>query len=475
MLRSLCCASLVLTIVLSICLLPQTVSARRCPVEEPETLLSLYQNSDSIYVAAFDKTTEGEIVESTEDYSVQRITKHFTISSTLKGENRKFVAINDQIYAYKTVAAEPEPAESGETTEPTSDAMPHDADIEEEEDGSAEELESGDTVLLFLRENGESEEGRPELTDGNDGIKKLSLEKMGVYEARINELNSIFAEKQVSGAKLLDWLIRCAVDPATRWEGTFELLQSVQAQEWRDQEAERRRERLASGLPVEEEAAVEEEDASEEEEPARKNFDTSVFARMIDAQQKQTLADLLLDPPGEDAKKGRVEVAGDRELVELVKRWGDPRLMGFLLDKLRVGSDDPELNSVRMSIVAEVLADSEATGIAERFAENAYYSDEDPVEDRPQSEIVGEEEVVIQKIEPEASPESEPEDEESVGRPDDAGTDTQKGKPVPKQTYKELRAAILQAFLARCDQVIAEKEKEKAEIERNNAGRSDNR
>ena len=86
MLRSLFCAAAIFVLVLSVCLLPQSASARRCPVDEPETLLSLYQNSDAIYIASFDKSTDGEVIETTADYTSLKIVKfHYFVT---EGERR---------------------------------------------------------------------------------------------------------------------------------------------------------------------------------------------------------------------------------------------------------------------------------------------------------------------------------------------------------------------------------------------------
>ena len=226
MLRSLFSAAAIFFLLFTSFFTLSQVSARsRCPVKMPETLLSLYQNSDAIYIAGFDKKVDVNVLATTPDYSSVNIKKHFSISSTLKGESRKFVVIDETEYRYPKAA---------ETPSDTAAELPAETPDEEEmEDPEASiELKPGDTLLLFVK-NGEESEA-PALTDYRDGTKKLSMEHIGVYESRIKELNSIFSEKKVSDAKLIEWLIRCAEDPVTRWEGTFELLQSVQALEWQE-------------------------------------------------------------------------------------------------------------------------------------------------------------------------------------------------------------------------------------------------
>ena len=458
MLKSLFCAAVIFVFVLSLCLLPQAATARRCPVKEPETLLSLYQNSDGIYVATFDKTTEGEVVESNDDYSVREIHKHFTISSTLKGESRKFFVLDDREYTYKSAVPEPE-VESAE--EPEATDSEDEPEAAEEEDTN--ELKSGDSLLLFIR-NGNEEEG-PALTDYRDGIKRLPMEKIAVYEERIRDLNSIFGSKKVSGTQLLDWLIRCAGEPITRWEGTYELLRSVQNEEWRQKAVERRRESAENGASAEGES--EESVVSAREEPEQlqlKNFDTRLFAKMLDINHKQTLANILLNHRGGAADgEGREPVRGDRELIELVKRWGDPRFLGFLIDKLRAGSDDAGTNADTMSIVAEILGDEKAAALAEKYRMNAYEDDDEVVEPE-ESEEVEAEETTSRDREEEGTLKAETAPA-PVEREDPVNTvKSEAGHAAPevrRQTHKELRTELMQKFLTRCDEAIARKDGDK--------------
>ncbi len=463
MLRFLFSAGAVFILVLSMCLLPQTASARRCGMKMPETLLALYQNSDAIYIGTYDKTLDGEVVEDTADYSAVAIHKHFTITSTLKGVNRKFFVLDDRDYRYKNVAPEPEAAVSEDGAENSAVEEEVVYTGEEEEDFSTP-LESGDNVLLFLR-NGD--EGTPVLTDYVDGIKKLPAESIAVYEARIKDLSSIFAAKKVSEARILDWLIRCAEDPATRWEGTYELLQGVRIQNAQEQAAERRKERQAKGLPPEEEA-VEEEIGEPDEAESRpsKNVDVSKFVKMLDTNHKQTLANILLNPKYEktQANGKSKEIAGDRELIELVSFWGDPRLLGFLLDKLRAGSDDPEYAAGTMATIAEILGDDEAESIASKYSSNAYEEGDAVVEEEDSDEE--ETGQIAAPVDVDESPVPEDSELPAEGIPAEA-PDKKSPAGVPavddkilakKQTYKELRTELMQKFLARCETVIAEQD-----------------
>ncbi len=450
MLKRIVCAAAVLTLLISVCLLPQSAAAKRCPVKAPETLLSLYQNSGAIHIATFDKIVDGEPIEETEDYSAIEISKNFTISSTLKGKSEKFFSVEDRDYRYKNTVAEPDAL------------VPDEEDIDADEDAN---LKSGDTVLLFVRKDDENPK-KFVLTDFRDGIKKLSPEKISIYEARIKELNSIFGAKKVDEMRLLEWLIKCADDPVTRWEGTYELLQSVQEMDWRAEAAERRRKRMAEGLPVEEEPL--EEQAAEGEnnsdtvamtgdEAETKNFDTSRFAKLLDAGHKQTLANILLNGI---SSNGQVEekqkyISGNRELIELVKRWGDPRLIGFLIDNLRAGGDQPGTIVETMEMIGNILDDAGVRKIGERYAEIAYEND-DEIADR--EDAGPDEKQTEQTVENNETSVDGPAEGESKGDSADTPKDIDDVK-VKSKTYKDLRSELLQRFIDRCGKVINQQER----------------
>ncbi len=442
MLRFFVSTTTVFSLLFSICLLPQTASARRCGEKDPETLLSLYQDSDGIYTGTFEKTVEGGILEATEDYKTVEIKHHFTISSALKGEARKFLVIDDREFRYdEQVPTEPEPGHDEES-------------FEDEYAVGVRSLKDGDTVLLFIRNNKEG--STVELADYADGVKKLSVAEMQAYTDRINELNSIFGQKEVNAAHLLEWVIRTTADPITRWEGAYELLQSVRLQMYQDQIEKETNERGENG-PSEEEMANEgyEMDGEEGEDLRRPRFDTSVFPKMLSPNQKEELANILLQPKesneaetDEDKPK---RINGDRELIELVATWKDPRLAGFLLQQLRAGSADAEWTSATMTVIAEVMDDGESKKIASRYADYQWYADDEEFEDMG----------AVEEAEPVTGETGETSDEpEMPARPEresDDSADSREKPEVKKLTYAEFRSGLVEKFIARCDMVIAER------------------
>ncbi|MEJ7847307.1 MAG: hypothetical protein WKF92_04365 [Pyrinomonadaceae bacterium] len=394
----------------------------------PETLLALYQNSDAIHIARFDKAEDGEISEQTDDYTAISIKKHFSISSTLKGDSRKFFVLDQVDYRYKST----------------------DKSEEMEDPDEIVKLNAGDTLLLFLKK-GEDEEGL-QLTDYRDGTKKLSAADIGVYEARIKELNAIFRAEKVDEFEIVRWLIRCAEDKVTRWEGTFEMLQSVQSSEWKEKEVERRDEMLKRG------EALDPEEAAEPDKPGVFVTGTTIFAKILEANQKQALSNLLLDRPLPNKDEAvKTEIAGDAELIELVQRWGDARLPAYLLDQLRAGLTEPYVVSQLMNSIAGILGDGKLSKFAEKYGEISYEdaSAEVPEAAQPEGVPSGVEKVIsVDEL-----PAAEPENAETLIVSEKEAVD-EETVAAKKTTYKELRQEILAKFLERSVETMAKKQQE---------------
>src|SRR5215218_10184727 len=92
-----------------------TLAARgRCPVKDPETLLSLYRSSDAIFLTHFDHTEYGEVKTRGEHYQYVTIKKYFTVSTTLKGESQPGYILEDEEYR-PAMTEEPEAVDESES------------------------------------------------------------------------------------------------------------------------------------------------------------------------------------------------------------------------------------------------------------------------------------------------------------------------------------------------------------------------
>lgn len=225
-------------------MLSRSAAVTACPVREPETLLSLYRDSDAIFIGRYNGSEEGAEIRDDDTHTAVEIKKHFDISSTLKRKALKTVTLTDSDFRYKDRKA------GFETTEEVQQAqIVPETTLEELEEEMSNTMKPGDNVLLFLRIDEESKHF--ELTDYRDGMKNLPSEDMDVYETRIKELGSIFAAEKPDPEMIIDWLVRCAEEPATRWEGTYELQQSFNALEYKTQRDAERNEKIANDEKVE--------------------------------------------------------------------------------------------------------------------------------------------------------------------------------------------------------------------------------
>jgi hypothetical protein len=313
-------------------------SARSHTFKAPQTLLSLYRDSDTILIGRFDKTVENSAVSETSDHSVIAVNEYFDITSSLKGENIKIFVLQDSRYKFHSA--------SDARAATVSDS--EDFDIADSDDG----LRSGDTVLLFLRKKGTN--GGFELTDRSEGVKKLSDEDLAVYQRRISELNSIFDSPNADENEIVQWLVRCAAEPATRWEGAFELLQSSERLAWQKKQTP---------------ACIGTLCQTDNDLAKTSQSDTATLARSLTDDQRNELLDILFSTGNQqtDTKGQKMFVRGDRELLELAGQWGDNRLATFLIDRLNNRSTDAYENAQVIAMIAKTFKDPQIADLIAKY------------------------------------------------------------------------------------------------------------
>lgn len=437
-------------------LLLATQAVRACPDEEPETLLSLYKKSDAIHRARFTGEEEAAPKPEGEGYSVAEISRHFDVFATHKGKSVDKVTVYDQRYIYDDQPVEPAVLETNETVIPESQNVPveeEQAEPEHEEGEIGEEgladLKPGDEVLLFLRK---SEEGdRLELTDFLGGAKKLDREDMAVYEARVKDLNTIFASKKPSAEKIVDWLVKCAEEKATRWEGTYELQRSFDALDYKKaREAE------------EKDAAKDSPDETEDPEVVEEDENLHEYAEAMTESHQNALTDLFiaLSPSEKPAKKGEI-MLGNLELMNLVTRWADKRVAPVLAEKIRSGAYDNWETLQMMNSIAKILGDKKLEKLAAEFEENAYQDENEklPTAAAPESKASDKMKPEIARAE-KAGPDGAEKTDDRMTLPENAAATSAAQDPKVENkpaTFGELRTDITARFLARTDKLILKK------------------
>jgi hypothetical protein len=188
---------------------------------------------------------------------------------------------------------------------------------------------AGERVLAFLQRSGD---GQYYQTVGSHwGAKNLSHHVLEAYVARLQELHATEnSESSVRESKLLDWLVRCAEDPATRWEGAYEL------------------------SPPECYGPMEQTN----------------FASQLSAGQKKRLAFALY--------RSAVIDNGEMCLVRLLELGGDPQLAPFVLVYLKGFKDDPSNGTIPrlMTVVAKKARSNEALELAGRYLKHICIADQ---------------------------------------------------------------------------------------------------
>jgi len=325
---------LILTAVTATLCLTGVASARSNPAVMPQTLLSLYKQSDVILIGRFDRSDEETIAEK-RDHSVVKVQKYFDITSSLKGENIKLFVLENSFYRFHAPV-------DGETTADADRSNFEDLGIADSDDG----VRSGDSVLLFLRKK-DSGEGY-ELTDRSDSIKKLPDADLAVYAKRIGELNYIFDGPNIDQTEVVEWLIRCAEEPATRWEGAFELLQSSERLAWQQKQSPD-----CIGTFCQNDSDL---------KNSGRASDSADLARSLTNYQRGQLLDIMFSNSGQKRL-----VRGDQELLQLAAQWGDTRLACYLIDRLRDGSKDVYENAQVVTMIAKTFKDPEIARLVEKY------------------------------------------------------------------------------------------------------------
>lgn len=392
--------------VVSILTAPLSVEARRCGEEPPKTLLALYRESAEIHIAKLDREIETGIIEEGESYRVFGIQRQFSISTTLKGETRKFIAIDDQEYRY--TGQEPEPVEEGP-------------------DEHAVGTKVGDTVMLFVKPS-EDDKTKLVLSHYRDAEKKLEAEQMSAYEKMIGSLNSLHANGAPTDDAIVGWLMSVARDPQTRWEGVSELLTSFEYGEYRQERLSYLKEQKAKPEGLEDWEAEELKELTDD----TRDYGNARLATRLTAAQKEELLSLALEiepkPADGDGKYPQLS-EGDRVLMDLVARWGDSRLVAKMAESLRSGVE-PYQASMMMEKIVRILDDAEARKIAERYS-GVFYMDTD---ETITAERAGEMELTA---------------EESGIFPNPENTN-----PAAVKTFGQLQNELIGRFVSRVDVVL---------------------
>lgn len=260
----------------------------------------------------------------------------------------------------------------------------------------------GDTVLLFLVKKDEGEGYFP--YNFSDGVKRLADDALKIYTQRIDEFVQIIESENPKVEDIIDWLIRCVEEPATRWEGTNELLPGkidyISEEKEDDQEIETDEEETSDEIninAVEISDEVKIDEAKSEEAVEESDRDINEIVLHLTPGQRERLENVLFN-----IKELNYV---DLELASFVSNWALSRVVEFLIPHLsmttkKAEKEDTEVKKetiefMRQAImltIAYALEDEKLKGLAKKYNDEEFFNSEsDDTGDEHKEEALREE------------------------------------------------------------------------------------
>jgi hypothetical protein len=305
-----------------------------CPYVPPKSLLTLYKTSDLIVVA---RASSPMVVKKEEDYTQIKIP--LQITDTLKGESESTIFIFDDVWGKDRPSL----------------------------------LTQGKPILAFLKKS-DKENNLYKGVDGRSSIDPLSEEEIVIYKSRISELANVLNEEHLDKAKLIDWIIRCIEEKATRWHGAYMLVNSFNA----------------FNIKQEEESKLNQEPNLKTITELAANIKISWIERQNSEYSEERNLELFENLTDED--KGRVikvffeskEMdSGKQLLFDLIKQWDKQRLFPYLLSSIKlhyISEENMYSNYQLMQFISEALDNEELKDIVEKY-NDIYYEKIQPLDE----------------------------------------------------------------------------------------------
>lgn len=416
---------------------PSIETTKACP-PPPSALRELIMNSDRIVVATVSGSTVAKIERENESGKAVMLRIALNVSDTLKGSSVEplvhvhrygFISYTDGQGAIQVLQGQ---------------------------------FEIGKKLLLFLRKSNENGQEGYFLTDYSQGMKDLSDDELNVYVKRINEFVEIMKDKQPDKNKIVEWLVRCAEEPATRWEGAYDLSRNFSLMRYEEAEKAQNKDKKSNEESNEE--AEEEEEQVETTDEVATNVEDVTYVQVDELRienQNFAIYDSELPKLLTDAQKERLANAlfsteklsdGDHALISLVKNWQGKKVAAFLLPRLRqLAVEDSGTASYFMELIADIIEDKELTKLAEMYSGIAY-SDDDEIIDMNELASDSQEDQSMVVLQGEEIEETEEASETDVPL-------TEEQKPEEQKTgftAAQVKSNLLERFINLCESLLAQ-------------------
>lgn len=421
-------AGVVTVLLISFFSLPNNLSAKtkRCPIELPKPLLSLYLQSEYVVIAdiANEKFSKVKNEDSDEESYYFDVERTLDVVKTFKGSKLNKISFSKNEYR--------PPYKQNDGTEEVDEVYlveGYRMNIR---------LEKGKRYLFFFNKD---EESGFYQADYRSGAREVTAENFSVLEKRLDELGKIVAAKKDQISKLTEWLVKLTEDTQTRWDGAMTLSRSF------------------SGLGSE---VVEGEAEDQMDFNLGENFNeySPAIAKQLTESQKGRLTDIFVESLNQHFFGSGENPPYDYTLAQLVGNWDRTKLAIYGFGILQsIDRSNVEKTSQVMNFIADMASDSKLYDIYYEYTESIRPTNEAEFVDEPaqvdtnaETEAI-ETEVITEKI-------SEP--NEAVEVP---------VSETEKVTSEQLREQIMQKFFERYQQLLArnfesepETEKDFAEI-----------
>lgn len=355
--------------------------------EPPLPLRGMYLESDLIVVGKIGKP--GKWIagknEAASDYLIFNRSYPISVEKTLKGDAHGKLSVWEENYHYLG-----EGENGAKVTEPNGTEF-------------VSELGKDSGRRLFFLKKGE--DGHYAEIYSNRYEFSPQGKDLDVYIARIGELNDMYKNGATpSKETIVEWLVSMAENSVTRFEGAYELRESVYDLKWKlEQEAEEAAKAKEHAHSVKEEMAKNEvviavdetaETSGEgEDHESYPVYGEADFAKLLTQGQKDRLvkafftAKFNYEPKkykdAEDPNETYVEALneGDRHLAETVIQFGDRRVINRLMAEVpSLVKHQPYMAADFINEIAGVLRNERLKTLAEKFSDVAYGGENEMIE-----------------------------------------------------------------------------------------------
>lgn len=314
-------------------------SARAC-MEEPQTLLTLYLNSDVIILADYESAKILQKEDVTEYGYWLELQSTLNVVRILKGQ-KDLEKVSFIKHEYR----------STEATTAESDELSDSYDSDYDNYVNIEDIKPGDRYLFFLTKDEEGGENYV-LTDYMSGVKDASG-KLDVYEKSINELKSISESKENQTEKLAEWLVKSIEEPITRQDGISDLAESFYSMDYTEEE----------NSEVPDEPSVLDQTFS--------MYSSQVSKKLTDSQKFRVSSVLysMLQQSWFSEKPQYVPYG----IATILGSFDKPQLAIYSFNMLRnIDEQDFERRKMVMSFISDVIGDEDLNSIYYAFMEIDY-------------------------------------------------------------------------------------------------------